>query len=65
MRAGISEMHAVLGRHHLPIEQLTENKELCKAIKDNGLEMVYVDNDKSAHDMLEELVIERSEENTS
>ena len=58
MRAGISEMHAVLGRHHSQIEQLTENKELCKTIKDNGLEMVYVDNEKSAHDMLEELLME-------
>lgn len=56
MRVGISEMHAVLGTYHMTIESLADDEKLCEQIRKNGLDKVYIDNQKTAYSMLEELV---------
>lgn len=56
MKIGISEMHTVLGTYHRTIESLTDNEELCRDIRSNGLDSIYMDNQKTAYAMLEELL---------
>jgi 3-oxoacyl-[acyl-carrier-protein] synthase III len=56
MKTGISEMHAVLGTYHRAIESLSDDEELCGQLRENGLDRVYVDNEKTAYTMLEELL---------
>lgn len=55
MGIGIIEAHTVLGIHKIKIEELTESEELQQVIKNNGLQELYTDNERSALSMMEEV----------
>lgn len=55
MGIGILEAHVLLGKEQKEIEMLTSSKELQQIIKANGLRKVYVENDRTAVSMIQEV----------